>query len=374
MAEPIQILVVDDNETNRAVLRDLILTMGYEPSFADNGLSALAQIARTPPELVLLDILMPQMDGFSVLQQMKDRGLLREIPVIVISSVDDMGSIVRCIEMGADDYLIKPFNHTLLKARINGGLEKKRLRDHDEEFRQLVEDYNLNLEAKVREQVERILAIEKERANLSRYLSPSIVDSVLKFGQELDLGGSAARVTVLFSDIRGYTRISQQLEVREVMTLLNKHFTEMSRIIFDHNGTLDKFIGDSVMAVFGSPFSSDRDTANAVLAAREMQRVQERWNRSRQCKGRPNFQIGIGINTGDVIAGNIGSPEKMDFTVIGDTVNLTSRLQGIARGGEIIVGEPTYEIVKGEFDFEDVGEVELKNILRPIRCYRLIPE
>ncbi len=125
----------------------MILSIGYTPALAENGLSALAQIRKAPPDLVLLDILMPGMDGYGVLEQMKDRGMLREIPVIIVSSVDQLDSIVRCIEAGADDYLIKPFNSTLLKARISACLEKKSLRYREDEFRRLVDDYNLNLEA-----------------------------------------------------------------------------------------------------------------------------------------------------------------------------------------------------------------------------------
>ena len=366
------ILVVDDNETNRTVLHDLILSIGYTPALAENGLSALAQIRKAPPDLVLLDILMPGMDGYGVLEQMKDRGMLREIPVIIVSSVDQLDSIVRCIEAGADDYLIKPFNSALLKARISACLEKKSLRYREEEFRRLVEDYNLNLEAKVRDQIKKITTVELERANLSRYLSPSIVESVLKSERAVDLGGSKKRVTVLFADIRGYTRLSQELAANDIMRFLNEHFTEMSKIIFEHEGTLDKFIGDSVMAVFGSPFATGHDEANAVIAAQQMQRTVERLRKKRRGTGRSPFEIGIGINTGHVIAGNIGSPEKMDFTVIGDTVNLSARLQGVAKRGEIVVGEPTYEVVKDRFTFEEIGEISLKNSIKPLRSYRLI--
>ena len=374
MPDPITILVVDDNEPNRTVLGDLIISIGYRFTLAENGLSALAQIGQDPPDLLLLDLLMPNMDGYAVLEQMKDSGLLRDIPVIVVSADDDMNSTVRCLKLGADDYIIKPFNHALLKARIDSSLEKKRLRDREEEFRQLVEEYNLSLEARVRDQVSKIMAVELERANLGRYLSPAVVQSVLNSEREVDLGGKKTEVTVLFSDIRGYTRLAQELQVQEVMQLLNEHFTDMSRIIFEHEGTLDKFIGDSVMAVFGSPFSSSNDAGNAVLAAQEMQRAMAHWHTERNAHGLSTFEIGIGINSGEVIAGNIGAPEKMDFTVIGDTVNLTSRLQGIAASGEIIVGEPTYTIVKDQFRFEAVGEVELKNSARPMRCYRLVYE
>ena len=287
MPDPITILVVDDNEANRNVLGDLIISIGYRFTLAENGLSALAQIGQDPPDLVLLDLLMPIMDGYAMLEKMKDRGLLRDIPVIMVSAVDDINSTVRCLKLGADDYMIKPFNHTLLKARIDSSLEKKRLRDREEEFRQLVEEYNLSLEARVRDQVNKIMAVELERANLGRYLSPAVVQSVLNSEREVDLGGKKTDVTVLFSDIRGYTRLAQELQVQEVMQLLNEHFTDMSRIIFEHEGTLDKFIGDSVMAVFGSPFSSSNDAGNAVLAAQEMQRAMAHWHTERNAPPSP---------------------------------------------------------------------------------------
>ena len=369
---PASILVVDDNETNRILLHDLIVSCGYEPVLAQNGLSALAQIHRHPPDLVLLDILMPELDGHEVLTRLKESGVLRSLPVIVVSSVDDMESIVRCIEAGADDYLIKPFSHALLRARIASSLEKKRLRDQEAAFRQQIEHYSLNLEKTVREQVLRITASELERANLSRYLSPSIVDAVLTSEREMHLGGSVTRATVLFADIRGYTRLSQQLGAAEIMAMLNEHFTSLSEIVFECEGTLDKFIGDSVMAVFGAPFSTGRDEYNALNAALKIQRKLCSAAERRRREGKPPIQVGIGINTGDLVCGNLGSPQKMDFTVIGDTVNISSRLQGIAKGGEIIVGEATFAAIKDDFHFEEIGEIELKNSMRPVRCYRVL--
>jgi len=156
MAQSASILIVDDTEVNRNVLHDLILVLGHTPILAENGFSALAQIRKQPPDLVLLDILMPEMDGYEVLNQMKDDSSLRYIPVIMISAVDEMESVVRCIEKGADDYLIKPFNPTLLKARIGASLDKKHLRDQEENYRRQIEEYNLNLEQRVQAQVREI--------------------------------------------------------------------------------------------------------------------------------------------------------------------------------------------------------------------------
>jgi adenylate cyclase len=188
----------------------------------------------------------------------------------------------------------------------------------------------------------------------------------------LHLGGTRAHVTVLFGDIRGYTRLSQEIPPEEVVELLNEHFTEMSRVVFQHEGTLDKFIGDCVMAVFGWPFSTGNDELNALRAARAMQASVATRN------ARPGItralHMGIGINTGDVIAGNVGGPQKMDFTVIGDAVNVAARLQALAQPGQIVVGPATYAAVQAHFACEHIGELELKNVLQPLACYRVLGE
>lgn len=367
------ILIVDDTEANLVLLHDLVLTLGYRPQLADNGLSALASIRTSPPDLVLLDILMPQMGGFEVLDIMRQDGSLREIPVVVVSAMDDQASIVRCIQTGADDYLIKPIDPVLLQARLGASLERKRLRDQETAVRRQIETYNLALEQRVREQVAQITATELERAKLSRYLSPSVVEQVLGAGQELALGGRRLEVTVLFTDIRGYTALSRRIDVGQVVELLNEHFTAVSEIIFEYGGTLDKFIGDSVMAVFGSPFASGSDARHAVLAAQDIQAMMARRNQLAAQTGLPAFEIGIGINTGNVISGNIGSPQKMDFTVIGSTVNLTARLTEMARGGEIMLGAATVAQLHGEFPVEPVGALELKNRPDVVEGFRLLP-
>lgn len=369
MKNPAKILIVDDIEVNRVALHDLIAHLRHTPIFAENGQAALEQTRQQHPDLILLDIIMPGMDGYAVLEQLKNDEVLRHIPVIIISAIDDMDSVVQCIKNGADDYLVKPFNRVLLKARIEAGLQKKYRRDVEKKYRQQIVEYNQNLEKQVHEQVQEILASHKARTNLSRYLSPNIVDKVLASKQEIQLGGEKNKVTILFADIRGYTKMSQQMNVNEIVEMLNEHFTEMTNIIFQYGGTLDKFIGDSVMAVFGSPFPSDNDEYNAIMAAQAMQRAMKKRNAIRKQRNKIPYQIGIGINTGEVITGNIGSPQKMDYTVIGDTVNLAARLQGIAKGGEIRVGEETYLLIKDKFNFNLCEEVLLKNISDPVQCY-----
>jgi len=372
MINPAKILIADDIEANREALHDLIVYLGHTPIIAENGQSALEQTRQQHPDIILLDIIMPGMDGYAVLDQLKNDETLRHIPVIIISAIDDMDSIVLCIKNGADDYLVKPFNRILLNARIEACLQKKYRRDVEKKYRQQIEKYNQNLKKRVHEQVQEIITSQKARTNLSRYLSPTIVDKVLASKQEIQLGGEKNKVTILFADIRGYTKMSQQMNVNEIVEMLNEHFTEMTNIIFQYGGTLDKFIGDSVMAVFGSPFSSDNDEYNAIMAAQAMQRAMKKRYKIRKQRNQIPYQIGIGINTGEVITGNIGSPQKMDYTVIGDTVNLAARLQEIAKGGEIMVGEETYLQIKGKFKLTLCGKVSLKNIFYPVKCYYVL--
>jgi len=246
MATPAKILIVDDMEVNREVLHDLVISL-HTPILAENGHLALEQIHQQLPDIILLDILMLEMDGYAVLEQIKNDEALQPLPVIIISAVDDMDSIVKCIKNGADDYLIKPFNCILLKARIEACLEKKYWHDVEENYRQQIEEYNQNLEKRVHEQVQEIIASHQARANLSRYLSPNIVDKVLASKQEIQLGGEKSKVTILFTDIRGYTKISQNMNVNEIVEMLNEHFTEMTDIIFSiwwHIGQIHRGFGD----------------------------------------------------------------------------------------------------------------------------------
>ncbi len=212
---------------------------------------------------------------------------------------------------------------------------------------------------------EQMLEAEKKRANLGRFLSPAIVDQIMSEGGELELGGTKRTVTTMFCDIRSFTNMSEQNEPDKIVDLLNEHFTAMTRIIFDRRGTLDKFIGDAIMAVWGSPISLPNDILNAVAAAIEMQRANDELNKLRIAEGRPPLDMGIGIASGEVIAGYVGSPDRMEFTVIGDRVNTASRFCSKAGPREIVICGQTHAAVKNQIPTTELGAVALKGKVEP---------
>jgi len=219
---------------------------------------------------------------------------------------------------------------------------------------------------------QRMLETEKKRANLSRFLSPAIVDMLMGEKAEVQLGGQKRPVTILFCDVRGFTPISEGLTPEQLVDLLNEHFGSMTEIIFAHRGTLDKYIGDSVMGLFGAPVSQGEDAILAVRAGLAMQARNQALNAERVKRGLPIFEIGIGINTGDVFTGYIGSPKRMDFTVIGDHVNVASRLCSIAPPGKVIIGEATYTLMRDVIDVRSAGTPVLKGKTEQVNAYEVL--
>jgi adenylate cyclase len=219
--------------------------------------------------------------------------------------------------------------------------------------------------------VEDITHEQRMMATLSRYVDRRVAEELIKDKQSLKLGGVRRKVTVLFSDIRGFTTISESAAAEEIVDLLNDYFSRMVHIIFAHGGTLDKFIGDAIMAVFGAPVQHEDDTARAVQAALDMRRELKAFNAERRAKGKFEIQTGIGLGYGEAISGNIGSDQRMDYTVIGDAVNLSSRLEALTKDYEqkILIGESVYEDVKHLFSCVQLAEVKVKGKMQATRIY-----
>ncbi|MBN2309729.1 MAG: GAF domain-containing protein [Candidatus Hydrogenedentes bacterium] len=218
---------------------------------------------------------------------------------------------------------------------------------------------------------EQMVEVEKKRANLGRFLSPAIVDEIMKEDKALELGGRKRIVTAMFCDIRGFTPIAERVSPDGLVAMLNEHFTAMTEIIFRFEGTLDKYIGDEIMAVFGSPLANPDDAVRCVRAALAIQAKNAELNRKRAQEKRPTFELGIGIATGEVIAGYIGSPDRMEFTVVGDRVNTARRLCSVAEPGQIITGQLTYERVKSIAVVREVGPVALKGKEALVDAYEI---
>ncbi|MCX2981778.1 adenylate/guanylate cyclase domain-containing response regulator [Halieaceae bacterium IMCC14734] len=348
-AESGTILAVDDTAENLDLLGRYLTRSGHRVLTASSGAQALELLEHNSIDTVLLDLIMPGMDGNEVLNRIKANAEWRAIPVIVISGRQDMEGIITCIEAGADDYLFKPFNPVLLQARIKAGLERKRWHDLEDQYRQ---------------QLERNEAFI--RSTFGRYVSDEIVANLLEQPEGLSLGGDLREVTILMSDIRKFSTICENLAPENVMKLLNTYLGTMSDIIMAHQGTVDEFIGDGILAIFGAPISRDDDTERAVQCALEMQAAVATINREYVEAGLPEVTMGIGVNTGTVVAGNIGSEKRSKYGIVGHHVNLTARIEERTAGGEILVSQSTLEKLPTGFTTGRREQVKVKGINKSV--------
>lgn len=331
-----RVLVVDDNEANRDLLARRVRRQGHTVTVAEDGIKALELMAQEPFDLVLLDIMMPKMNGYQVLEHLKNDPNLRHIPVIVISAVDDINSVVECIELGAEDYLPKPFNAVLLAARIRNCLEKKWLRDQEQFYLQ-------QLQAE-QERTERLL--------LS--ILPMPVAEQLKQGQKI-IADSFAEVTVLFADIVDFTRLSADHTPIEVVSLLNQIFSAFDRLAQQHGVEKIKTIGDAYMAVGGLPIPRSNHAEAIAEMAIDMLDVVAQF----QGDTDEPLTMRIGINTGPVVAGVIGM-NKFIYDLWGDTVNIASRMESFGLAGCIQVSSTTYNILQNKYSFKERGLIPIK--------------
>ncbi len=260
------VLVVDDIEMNRDMLCALLEADGHKTAVAENGRLGLETIKADPYDLVLLDVMMPEMNGYQVLEQMKSDHALRDIPVIVLSALDEIGSVVRCIELGAEDYLPKPFDPVLLRARIGACLEKKRLRDQEVRLRNELEEWNKRLEERVKEQVAQLDRLSR----LKRFFSPQLAELIVSGGTEDPLKTHRREITVVFLDLRGFTAFAETSEPEEVMGVLREYHAAMGKLILEHEGTLERFTGDGMMIFFNDPVSVPNPAERAIRMALAM--------------------------------------------------------------------------------------------------------
>lgn len=219
---------------------------------------------------------------------------------------------------------------------------------------------------------DKVVEAEMKRQEFGRFLSPAIVDKIMAEEKAVELGGQRARVSTLFCDIRGFTNTAERITPVELVALLNEYFTAMTEIIFQYQGTLDKYVGDEIMAIFGAPVSIDNDALAAVSAAVAIQALNAELNEVRQQQGRTVIQLGIGIDSGEVTAGYFGSPMRMEYTVMGDRVNTASRFCGLAEAGQVIVGEETWRSIEGKVEGRHIGSVRLKGKELEVNAYEVL--
>ena len=332
MTEPGRLLIVDDNKMNRLLLARGLEQQGHQVAFAENGRQALEMLRAQPFDLVLLDVLMPEMDGFQALSQIRVDRDLKNIPVIMVSAIDELDSVVKCIEMGAEDYLPKPINPVLLKARINASLEKKRLRDQQREL-------------------------------IRKFATDQVADDLETSG--FALGGKLVQATVMFSDIRSFTTLVESQSPSDTIELLSDYYALMMDAISSERGVVNQMVGDGLMAVFGAPLPCADHCERAVCAATQMIELIGQYNVERTARKRVPIRIGIGVASGEVIAGYTGTQRRATYTCVGDTVNLAARLESHTKivGQPILIDGATRQELTDDIAVEDLGEVQLKGKL-----------
>jgi class 3 adenylate cyclase/CheY-like chemotaxis protein len=336
MTQP-KILIVDDEPYNVDYLEQLLEELGYQTVSATNGQEALVQVDAESPDIVLLDIMMPMMDGFQVLTRLKANEAWRGTPVIIISAMDDLDNVVRGITLGAEDYLPKPFNEVLLKARLEASLEKKRWRDQERTY---------------------LAEIEHERKKAEDLLLNILPASIAKRlkQRENPIVDSFTDVTVMFADIVGFTNMTERIEPEQMVSILNKAFSTFDNLADRYGLEKIKTIGDAYMLVGGLPTPrSDHAQAVAEMAL-EMQQVSRQF-----ClDDGTSLTLRIGINSGPAVAAVIGS-KKFSYDLWGDTVNIASRMESHSLPGRIQVSEETYQHLNQTYAFEERGPIEVKS-------------
>jgi class 3 adenylate cyclase/CheY-like chemotaxis protein len=349
------VLVVDDSRTMRLGLIRALNNLGFRNiTEATNGRHALELVLATPFDLMLLDMEMPEMNGMEVLAALKANRDLSGLPVIVISGAEQVELAVKCIEAGAEDFLPKPFNPTLLRARVTTSLEKKRLRDLD----------RLRL-------IELGRAHELVRRAFGRYVSEEVAASILQSPDGLDLGGEEREVTILMSDLRGFTALAARLTPHEVIEFLNLYLEAMVDVISRYEGTIDEIIGDAILVIFGAPVASHDHAGKAVACGLAMQLAMTEVNQRLIAKGAAALEMGIGIHTGRVIVGNIGSLRRTKYAAVGSNVNLAGRIESFTTGGQLLISESTREKIQSPLRIDGQYKVEPKGATRSLQLYEV---
>jgi class 3 adenylate cyclase len=338
---------------------------------AEDGPQGLDLVRSRSIDIILLDVLMPQMDGYGVLEQLKGDSELRHIPVIMVTSVDDIDSAVRCIEMGADDYLSKPIDPVLLTARINAGLNKKRLHDVEMEHLEEVARLNRQLEARVEEQMAELV----RTGELKRFMPHQVAEGLLAGQLSPSVGFERRKLTLLFADMVGFTDLSDTLEPEELSEVLNEYLREMTAVAVSHRGTLDNYIGDGLMVIFGAP-QRDEESVQAwaaLQAAFEMKFRAEELTAAIRGRGIPaDLRVRVGVNTGHCTVGVFGSDILRAYKAVGFAVNVAARLQSEAEPGTVLVGFRTYALVKDRVRAEPRDPLTLKGAARPVEAWEIL--
>lgn len=334
------VLCVDDDPADLALLRKLIPRLGYATIEANDGVLALELIHKRHPDLVLLDVMIPGLDGFEVCRRVRSEPEFATLPILMLTALDQASDLAAGLDAGANDFLAKPFNEVELTARVRSLLRTKALQD-------------------------RLADI------LGRYTSDAVAERILRDpANAVRLGGDHRRVTTVFADLRGYTALAAQYPPETTLRLLNSYLAVVNDAVLSREGTIADLMGDGIFALFGAPVVHDDDALRAVDAAVAMQAGVSRHVIPELPDMR--LQLGVGITSGDVVAGNVGSERRMHYAVVGDSVNVAARLQASAGPAQILVDEATYLAVHQAVIAQDVGNLRLYGRDKWVHAYNII--
>ncbi|OGQ52415.1 MAG: guanylate cyclase [Deltaproteobacteria bacterium RIFCSPLOWO2_02_56_12] len=357
---PNKILIVDDEPFNLDLLEQELTDQGYVIERANDGAEALEKVPSFLPDLILLDYMMPKMNGIEVVKQLKQDERYKGIPVILLTAKASQEDKVKGLDAGADDYVVKPFDSFELLARVRSMMRIKQMQDS-------LEEWNRGLTDKVTQQVGQI----ERMGRLKRYLSPQIAETILKSEDENLFKSHRREITVVFLDLRGFTAFSDSAEPEEIMELLRIYHAEMGKLIFEFQGTLERFAGDGIMVFFNDPIPCENHTEKAARMALEMH-ARVKGLRTGWLKKGYDLDLGIGLAAGYATLGNIGFEGRMDYGAVGNVTNLASRLCDEAKGGQILTNQKTFSKIEELFEAEPLEELELKGFSRPVAAFNII--
>ena len=360
MTASAKILVVDDTPHNVKLLADLLAVKGYVVVTASSGAQALEKVETEQPDLVLLDVVMPEMSGYEVCRKIRGSRATATLPVVMVTALDPAQERVKGIEAGADDFLSKPISQHELLARVKSLLRIKVL--HDE-----LGEWSRTLEQRVEAQVAQLERLER----LKRFFSPQLAEMIVSGDADDPLKSHRREITVVFLDLRGFTSFAETSEPEEVMGVLREYHAEMGRLILEHDGTLERFTGDGMMIFFNDPVPVPDAPVRAVRMAVAMrQRVDEllvRWR-----KRGYDLDFGVGVAQGYATIGAIGFEGRLDYGAIGTVTNLAARLCGEAKPGQILISQRVYGAVEDSVDVEELGGLTLRGFSKPVPAFNVL--
>ena len=360
MSGPARILVVDDTPMNVKLLEGVLSGHGYVVITAPSGPVALDRVREDRPDLVLLDVVMPEMSGYEVCRRLRADEATRLLPIVMVTALDPGTERVKGIEVGADDFLTKPINQPELLARVRSLLRIKAL--HDE-----LAELNRTLEGRVAEQVAQL----ERLGRLRRFFSPQLADLIVSGDAEDPLRSHRREITVVFLDLRGFTAFAETAEPEEVMGVLREYHAEMGRLILAAEGTLERFTGDGMMIFFNDPIPVPDPAERAIRMALAMR---ERVSRLRMQWEKLGYQLdfGVGIAQGYATIGAIGFEGRWDYGAIGTVTNVASRLCGEAKPSQILISRRVLALVEDMVEAEPVGDLMLKGFAKPVTAFNIV--